>query len=83
MPFEHYIFGKFIKTKNSPDENFLFDIFKNADNKRTCLYSTDINLIIQVLDNTGRLWRDPDYKGRKTAIKLMPDVTGFHASIVT
>lgn len=46
------------------------------------LESYPLNKILDILDNLGRLWAEPDYPPRKKALEYMPSVAGFHPTMV-
>ncbi|MCL5036797.1 MAG: AMP-binding protein [Chloroflexi bacterium] len=79
---KHYIFGKLTEKSEPLDRSDLAKLLLEAQKVLGRLQGYPVSRIVQVLSYAGRLWRDPDYEGRKKCLEIMPDLTGFHPLMV-
>ncbi len=80
--FEHYVFGRFIKTVSPLSSRELEDITWQAYKAQGKIQEYPLENILGILDAVGNLWRNPDYPGRRTACAHMPSIVGFHGKMV-
>lgn len=80
--FEHYIFGKFVQTFEPLGAKELEEITWQAYKAQGKIQDYPLESILAILDEVGKLWRDPEYPGRKTALEHMPAIVGFHEKMV-
>ncbi|MFH0801667.1 MAG: acyl-CoA reductase [bacterium] len=81
-PFEHYIFGRFVKTVEPLSPLELDEITWQAYKAQGKIQDYPLESILNILDEVGKLWRDPEYPGRKIACAHMPAIVGFHEKMV-
>lgn len=79
---QHYIFGEFVEKKGHLTKKDLEDIFLRSYKVQGKLQDYPVSKIIDVLDRVGKLWKNPDYIGRKKACRYVPDQVGFSRRMV-
>jgi len=75
-----YVFGQLIDKQLGRKD--LSEIFALARDKQKIMLELPLTRILDVLEETGKLWQDPHYPGRITAIRELPALTGFSAPMV-
>ncbi|MBI2267256.1 MAG: hypothetical protein HYU64_19180, partial [Armatimonadetes bacterium] len=71
-----YFFGEFHDTEPVTPEQ-VHALVSEAGSSQRRLQEIPVESILDVLDQTGRLWLDPDYPLRKRALQEMPPRVGF------
>ncbi len=75
--FEHYIFGKFIKSDAPLNVHQIHEILNLAERALGKIQDVPIDRIIDVLDKVYHRWMDKDYPLRKIALERMPSLVGY------
>lgn len=82
MGYDHYLFGRFESTERPLDVADIERICAVARDKQRRLDAVPLSRLLDTLDAVARRWRDPAYDGRRKALRVMPEVVGFHPSMV-
>ncbi|MFA5505037.1 MAG: acyl-CoA reductase [Vulcanimicrobiota bacterium] len=75
---KQYLFGEL--SENELTLQDLEDLISRA--QEMSLQDVAIREILDILDRAGRMWRNPNYHGRRTAVEMMPSVVGFSAQMI-
>jgi phenylacetate-CoA ligase len=78
MTENQYFFGEFLDTELTTQG--LDDLISRG--REMSLQDVPIREILDILDQAGRLWRNPNYPGRLQALEKMPPVVGFSPKMI-
>lgn len=82
MAYDHYLFGRFESTAAPLDAGDIRRICAVAREKQRRLDDVPLSRLLDTLDAVARRWRDPAYEGRRKALRVMPEIVGFHPAMV-
>lgn len=76
-----YVFGRVVESDwlNSDTVN---ELIAEACDKAENATRPDINCILDILDRVSQAWADPEYRLRKQAARLLPELTNFSPQMI-
>lgn len=80
--FEHYLYGRFVSSETPLTAQEVEAIVEEGRQAGERLAQVPIRRIVDVLDRVARRWLDPEYVLRQQAARHMPEVVGFHRTMV-
>ncbi len=58
------------------------ELLDEAYEKSKLAAEPDIECILEIFDNVSKAWSDPEYKLRKKAVEILPQLTSFSAEMI-
>lgn len=82
MGYDHYLLGRFQSTESPLGVGDIERVCAEARDKQRRLDEVPVSRVLDTLDAVSRRWRDPAYDGRRKALRVMPQIVGFHPAMV-
>ena len=76
-----YVFGRVVES-DWLNSDTVTDLISEACDKAENAMHPDIDCILDILDRVSNAWADPEYRLRKQAASILPELTDFSPQMI-